>query len=224
MKMFQLFIKSLAGTLLFLCILFLSAGRMDYWQGWLYASINIASLLLNTLSLRNSKELAGERSSAKAGTRSWDKRIVGLSAITLIITYIVAGLDAGRFQWSPGLHPGISACGVIFILSGEALFLAAQRQNRFFSSIMRIQTDRGHTVCDTGIYRIVRHPAYIGGIITALGIPLVLGSLWSFIPSVLSIVLSVFRTSLEDRTLMNELKGYSDYASKTRYRLIPHIW
>src|SRR5512137_390198 len=152
MKSLQLFIKSLAGTIFFLAVLFISAGRMDYWQGWLYTSISIFSVLLNSLMLINSKELAEERSAVKAGTKSWDKKILGLSAVTLIITYIVAGLDSGRFHWSPAFHWSVVAAGAVLILGGEAVFLTAQKQNKFFSSVMRIQTDRGHTVCDTGIY------------------------------------------------------------------------
>jgi protein-S-isoprenylcysteine O-methyltransferase Ste14 len=224
MKATQLFLKSLTGTLFFLLILFISAGRIDYWQGWLYASVCIISVLLNSLLITKNKELAEERSTVKEGTKSWDKKILGLSAVTLIITYIVAGLDSGRFQWSPGFHWSINAVGTILILLGEVIFLTAQKQNKFFSSVMRIQTDRGHSVCDTGIYSVIRHPAYFGMVITAIGIPLILGSLWSYIPAVISVVLLVIRTSLEDKTLYNELDGYREYSSVTRYRLLPYIW
>jgi len=224
MKVVQLLIKSLIGTLFFLLILFFSAGRINYWQGWLFASISIISVLLNSLALNNNGELAKERSTLKEGTKSWDKKILGLSAVILIITYIVAGLDAGRFQWSPGFHWSINAAGTVLIIFGEVIFLLAQRQNKFFSNVVRIQTDRGHTVCDTGIYKIVRHPAYFGMMITAIGIPLILGSLWSFIPSAFSIFLTVIRTSLEDKTLIRELNGYPEYTFKTPYRLLPYIW
>ena len=224
MKSIHLLIKSLTGTLFFLLILFICAGRINYWQGWLYATICIISVLLNSFALRNKGELAEERSEVKSGTKSWDKVITGFSAVTLIIIYIVAGLDSGRFHWSPGFHWSINAIGVILVLLGEVIFLMAQKQNKFFSSLMRIQTDRGHTVCNTGIYKIIRHPAYFGNVITAIGIPLILGSLWGFIPSFVSVLLTITRTSLEDKTLINELDGYSDYTSSTRYRLIPYIW
>ena len=224
MKTIQLLIKSLIGTLFFLLMLFISAGRINYWQGWLYATICIISVLLNSFALKNKDEIAAERSGVKSGTKSWDKRILGLSTVTLIITYIVTGLDSGRFQWSPSFHWSINTIGAILILLGEVIFLMAQKQNKFFSSLMRIQTDRGHTVCDTGIYKIIRHPAYFGNIITATGIPLILGSLWGFIPSVVSIFLILIRTSLEDKTLIKELDGYRDYTYKTQYRLLPYIW
>jgi protein-S-isoprenylcysteine O-methyltransferase Ste14 len=224
MKAIQLLIKSLIGTLFFLLILFISAGKINYWQGWLYTLINIISVLLNSLAISNNNDLAKERSTVKADTKLWDKRILGLSAIILIITYIVAGMDSGRFHWSPGFHWSINAIGVFLILCGEVLFLTAQKQNKFFSSVMRIQTDRGHTVCDTGIYKVIRHPAYLGTIVTAIGIPLILGSLWAFMPSIISVVLTLIRTSLEDKTLINELNGYLEYSHKTRYRLFPYIW
>jgi protein-S-isoprenylcysteine O-methyltransferase Ste14 len=224
LKSVQLLMKSLIGTLIFLCILFMSAGRINYWQGWLYTTICIISVLLNFFALRNKEELAAERSKVEPGTKSWDKLIIGLSTVTLIITYVVAGLDAGRFQWSPRFHWGINAIGALLILSGEVIFLTAQNQNKYFSSLMRIQTDRGHAVCDTGIYNIIRHPAYFGNIITATGIPIILGSVWGFIPSVVSIILTITRTSLEDRTLIKELDGYRDYAARTRYRLLPYVW
>ncbi|MFO7932508.1 MAG: isoprenylcysteine carboxylmethyltransferase family protein [Bacteroidales bacterium] len=96
--------------------------------------------------------------------------------------YIIAGLDSGRFNWSPEFHWSIYVIGIVLIVMGEIIFLAAQKQNEFFSSVMRIQQDREHTVCNTGVYRIVRHPAYFGNILSAIGIPLALVSLWCFIP------------------------------------------
>jgi protein-S-isoprenylcysteine O-methyltransferase Ste14 len=224
MKSFKLFLISLTGTVFFLLVLFVSAGRINYWQGWLYASLSIIAVMVNSLALLKNEDLAEERATTKSGTKSWDKRILGLSAIILIITYIIAGLDSGRFRWSPGFHWSINGLGFILILSGELIFLTAQKQNKFFSSVMRIQTDRGHKVCDTGIYKIVRHPAYLGAIVTAIGIPLILGSLWSFIPSVVSVILTLIRTYLEDETLSSELEGYREYKTKTRYKIIPYIW
>lgn len=224
MQSFKLLVKSLFGTLLFLAILFVSAGRIDYWQGWLYATVNILCTVLNSLATKNHEGLAEERSGVKEGTKAWDKRIIGLSALALVFTYVVAGLDAGRFNWSPQFPLFVHMVGLGLIILGEVLFLLAQRQNRFFSSIMRIQTERGHTVCDSGIYSRIRHPAYLGSIFTALGIPLILGSLWSFIPATVSILLTIARTSLEDRALLKELEGYAAYAEKTRYRLFPFIW
>jgi protein-S-isoprenylcysteine O-methyltransferase Ste14 len=114
--------------------------------------------------------------------------------------------------------------GIILTGTGQLLFLVAQKQNRFFSSTVRIQTDRGHTVCETGLYKIVRHPAYMGSLIQSIGFPMIFGSLWSIIPVCILIVLFIVRTNLEDKTLKDELKGYIEYSDKTRYRIIPYVW
>ena len=100
----------------------------------------------------------------------------------------------------------------------------ALAENRFFSSVVRIQTDRGHVVCDTGPYRIMRHPGYAGNILPLLGIVLALGSLWTIIPAVVALVIAIVRTALEDQTLQEELPGYREYAQRVRYRLLPGIY
>ena len=109
-------------------------------------------------------------------------------------------------------------------LIGQVIFLKARKENKFFSSVVRIQTDRGHTVCDTGIYRIVRHPGYAGMIISMAAIPLISGSLLSMIPIAIAIILLVMRTYFEDVALKKELLGYNEYSLKKRQRLIPKIW
>ena len=141
-----------------------------------------------------------------------------------IIMYIIADLDSGRFHWSPDFHWSVYIPGIIFTITGQLLFLIAQKQNKFFSSTVRIQTDRGHTVCESGLYKVVRHPAYLGSVIQAIGFPLLFGSLWSIIPVCVLIVFLVTRTHLEDKTLKNELKGYTEFSYKTRHKLIPYIW
>jgi len=138
--------------------------------------------------------------------------------------FVVAGLDSGRYHWSPDFHWSLYFAGGLATAIGQLLFLVAQKQNKFFSSTVRIQTDRNHSLCDTGLYKVVRHPAYLGSLIQTLGFPLLFGSLWSIIPVSISVVLLIIRTHLEDQTLINELTGYLEYTSKTRSRLIPNIW
>jgi len=96
--------------------------------------------------------------------------------------------------------------------------------NGYFSLVVRIQKDRGHTVVTGGLYQYGRHPGYVGGIMFQLGTPLLLGSLWALIPAGLTSLLLVVRTALEDRTVLNELEGYQEYAQQTRYRLLPAVW
>lgn len=217
-------IKHLSGTLIFFLVLFVSAGRLNYWQGLVYLAIGLIMFTLSYTVLRPDPELMDERSKAGEGAKKWDKTILGLSFLATIAMYITAGLDSGRYHWSPDFQWSLYLSGIILTVSGQLLFLIAQKQNKFFSSIMRIQNDRGHTVCETGLYKVVRHPAYLGSIIQATGFPLLMGSLWSIIPISLLIILSIIRTWLEDETLKKELKGYPEYVKKTRYRIIPYIW
>ena len=217
-------IKHFFGTFIFFAVIFVSAGRIDYPQGLIYVSLGLIMAILNYTVLRIDPELLKERSKPGDGTKKWDKTILGLSFLVTISMYIIAGLDSGRFHWSPEFHWSICLPGIILTASGQLLFLIAQKQNRFFSSTVRIQTDREHVVCDTGLYKTVRHPAYLGSIIQAAGFPLLFGSLWSIIPVSVLITLFVIRTVLEDRTLRNELKGYPEYSDKTRYKIIPFVW
>ena len=136
---------------------------------------------------------------------------------------IVAGLDH-RYNWSPEFPPWLIVTGFILISLGYAFAAWALAENRFFSSVVRIQTDRGHMVCDSGPYRLVRHPGYAGNILPLFGIVLALGSVWTLIPAAVASIITVIRTVLEDQTLQEELPGYRDYARRVRSRLIPGIY
>lgn len=217
-------IKNLVGTLFFFGIIFISAGHLDYWQGDIYVIIGLIMLLLNYTVLRIDPELMEERSKPGENTKKWDKLILGLSLLMTIIMYIVAGLDSGRYHLSIDFPWSLYLIGIILTILGQLLFLIAQKQNKFFSSTVRIQKERSHTVCQTGLYKFVRHPAYMGSIIQLIGFPLLFGSLWSIIPISISIIITIVRTYLEDKTLRNELKGYIEYSGKTRFRLFPYIW
>lgn len=217
-------LKHIIGSCIFFLILFVSAGKIDYWQGLVYMILGLIMGTVNYTILRPDSDLLTERSKPGAGTKKWDKTILGLSFLATIAMFITAGLDSGRYHWSPDLHWSLSLIGILLTASGQLLFLLAQKQNKFFSSIVRIQTDRDHTVCDTGLYKIVRHPAYLGSIIQSMGFPLLFGSLWSILPVGLLIILHVTRTYLEDKTLKDELKGYHEYSLSTRYKIIPYVW
>ena len=110
------------------------------------------------------------------------------------------------------------------ITLGYSFACWAMVENRFFSGVVRIQTDRGHVVCDSGPYHIVRHPGYIGNILALAGIVLALSSIWTIVPAMIAFVIAVVRTALEDRTLQEELPGYKEYAQRVRYRLIPGLY
>jgi protein-S-isoprenylcysteine O-methyltransferase Ste14 len=220
----NLFIKQTLGMLLFFAVIFISAGRFIYWQGLVYVVIGLFMYILSFTALRIDSDLMDERSKPGEGAKQWDKLILGISFLATIGMYIIAGLDSGRYHWSPEFHWSLFILGIVLTIIGQLLFLIAQKQNKFFSSTVRIQTDRGHSVCEIGLYKVVRHPAYLGSVIQAIGFPLLFGSLWSIIPVSISIILLLTRTYLEDKTLKNELKGYTEYTLKTRYRLIPYLW
>jgi protein-S-isoprenylcysteine O-methyltransferase Ste14 len=217
-------IKPIVGTFVFFAILFVSAGRFNYWQGLVYLLIGVVMMILSLTVFRIDEQLLEERSKPGEGTKQWDKIILGLSFLATISMYIIAGLDSGRFHWSPPFHWSIYLSGILLTVFGQVLFLIAQKQNKFFSSTVRIQTNRDHTVCSNGLYSIVRHPGYLGSIIQAIGFPMLFGSTWSIVPVIVLIGLFIMRTSLEDRTLKNELKGYTEYAAVMRYKLIPYVW
>ena len=217
-------IKSVITSLIFPVILFLSAWKIDYFQGYVFLLTNLFTALMNFWTIKNDTELMTERSKVGKDSKPWDKLILGLSGVTYLISVVIAGLDSGRFQWSPHFHWSIYLLGIILTIFGQVIFLNARKENKYFSSVVRIQTDRGHTVCDTGIYKFVRHPGYFGMTISLAALPLLTGSVWSTIPIIIAIILLFIRTYLEDETLKKELTGYSDYVQKTRQRIIPKIW
>lgn len=209
------------------CVLFLNAGRLDWWEGWAYtANALIVLVSSRALVLIKSPDMARERSEAgrKEDVKSWDRVLMPLTALVgPFVSWIVAGLDE-RFGWTPDLPDGIQIAALLVIFLGSNIGTWAMLANRFFSSQVRIQRDRGQTVVSTGPYRFVRHPGYAGGVLSWLAAPIFFSSYWLVIPTVIVIALTVVRTALEDRTLMGELPGYREYAQKVRYRLLPGIW
>jgi protein-S-isoprenylcysteine O-methyltransferase Ste14 len=224
MEKVKLLIKGFVTNLVFTAILFICAGRINYTQGWIFLSANILATLMNYFAIYKNSELINERSKPGEGSKSWDKLLLGLSALIYVIIIVLAGLDSGRFQRTLDFNWNLSISGVLLTIIGQILFLTARSQNNFFSTMVRIQKERGHVVCDTGLYKIIRHPGYLGMIISLSALPLITTSIWSIIPTLIAIILLLMRTSLEDKTLINELDGYVEYTRKTRYKLIPLVW
>jgi len=156
--------------------------------------------------------------------KAWDRVLAPLMAVSVgFPMVIVAGLDH-RYKWSPEFLLILVVPGFILITLGYAFAAWALTENRFFSSVVRVQTDRGHVVCDSGPYRFMRHPGYAGNILALFGIVLALGSVWTLIPAAVALIITVIRTELEDQALQEELLGYRDYVRRVRYRLIPGIY
>jgi protein-S-isoprenylcysteine O-methyltransferase Ste14 len=212
-------------ALLLAASLFLSSGRLGWVWAWVYLATHVAGVAISGILLyRKNPALIAERAEIREGTKDWDRvltLVYGLLAS--VILQLVAGLDK-RFGWSPSLPVGAHLAGLVLSLLGYALASWAMIENAYFAGTVRIQVERGHTVCTSGPYQVMRHPGYAGWAVGLLTVPLLLGSLWSLIPGGLAVLLLVVRTTLEDRVLQEELDGYQEYAAQVRYRLVPGIW
>lgn len=220
----RLLIASVASLGFFAALVFWPAGTLHWLQGWLYFGLGSASWLITFAWLqRVNPEVIEHRVQFKKGTKPWDQLWFVFFIPAFIAIFVVAGFDAVRYEWST--MPGwLWLPGLAIWIPANVLFTWAMGVNPFFEKTVRIQTERGHHVIDTGPYRIVRHPGYLGLFGWCLSTPLFLGSWWALLPALLVIASLVIRTVLEDRTLNQELTGYREYASRVRYRLIPGVW
>jgi protein-S-isoprenylcysteine O-methyltransferase Ste14 len=172
---------------------------------------------------RANPEMFTVRSRVHPGTKRWDKVIVGLLFLAILTIPPVAGLDDGRFHWSR-MSWLVVSLGYLLFVAGMVLMAWAETVNPFFEPGVRIQTERGHHVIDTGPYAIIRHPGYFAAILLFAGVALSLGSWWALIPAGFASLLLVLRTVWEDRILHAELPGYTAYAQRVRFRLVPGVW
>ena len=155
--------------------------------------------------------------------KAWDRVIMAIYTVLLLLTLVLAGLDAGRYRWSDVPFIG-QVLGLAGVFLAAALIFWTILTNAYLGRMVRIQEDRGHQVVTGGPYAHVRHPMYVGIIVLFPCMALFLGSSWALVPASLIAILMVVRTALEDRTLQAELPGYAEYARKTRYRLLPGVW
>ncbi len=208
-------------------ILWVCGWDLSWWQAWVYSFIIVvAGIAMRILAGQRHPGLLADRAKFEKarGVKSWDKILSSLMAISVgYPLFFVAGLDH-RFHWSPAFPLWLNILGLILCMFGYTIAGWSIVENRYFTSTVRIQTDRGHVLCDTGPYRIVRHPGYAGNLPPLIGIALSLSSLWALIPAAVALIIALLRTELEDRTLQEELPGYRDYAQRVRYRLIPWIY
>jgi protein-S-isoprenylcysteine O-methyltransferase Ste14 len=205
-------------------ILFAAAGTLDWAWGWVYLAIYLASVAINAWYLRRDPELVAERGRPSESMPAWDKVLSSVwAASEFLLLPLVAGLDV-RFGWTGPVAVGWHLLGALVFACGLALFGWAMVTNAYFSTVARVQEDRGQRVCRAGPYQFVRHPGYAGTILQAIGGPLLLGSLWALVPGLIAIGAIAARTGFEDRMLRAGLAGYADYARDVRYRLVPGVW
>jgi len=212
-------LQSLAFLLLLAASLFASAGRIDIVELWAYVAI-LAAVSALTLAILD-PDLMQER-------RRPGGRRVSLPFLPLIVLmflhWAVAGLDRGRLHISDTIPPALEAVALVLFALAWMVFVWAMHVNRFFSSIPRIQSERGHAVITNGPYRFVRHPGYAAALLAAVTSGIALGSWISTFIAPLALVLLVWRLLVEDRMLQRGLPGYPDYVARVRYRLVPGIW
>jgi protein-S-isoprenylcysteine O-methyltransferase Ste14 len=206
-----------------IALLFLPAGKIDWLDAWLFLLFFFGfTLLLYAWMQRHSPALLAERQQSGPNVEPWDRTIMGIYSVLLLGLPIVAGLDE-RMAWS---NPPLLLQLVGWAGLGCALAIVwwSMASNPYLSERVRIQQERGHRTVGDGPYRYVRHPMYVGVILSFLSVPLVLGSYWALVPGGLCAILFVVRTALEDRTLREKLPGYAEYTARVRYRLIPGVW
>ncbi|NYZ76689.1 isoprenylcysteine carboxylmethyltransferase family protein [Candidatus Micrarchaeota archaeon] len=214
----------LFSLVLMMALFFFFAGRLDLPLAWLYFGLYFVSLAINMMVfLKYNPEVVEARSEIiKGEMKWWDKLYVVLYMLFMFAIPVVCGIDAHSQASAPGTwyYPA----GVLLFVAGWSFTSWALVENKFFEGSVRIQKERGHTVVSTGPYAIIRHPGYAGMIVFYASMPLGLGSLYGLVPALLLAGAFVFRTHFEDEMLQKELKGYKEYAKKTRYRLIPFVW
>ncbi|MGD8822152.1 MAG: isoprenylcysteine carboxylmethyltransferase family protein [Anaerolineales bacterium] len=208
--------------------LFVAAGTLDWPMAWIYLVLSIGTVIgSRILVLRVSPDTLRERAryTQAEGTPTWDRILSGIVAVYgPLLTMVVAGLDH-RWGWSGSLPPFIPWVALLTVAAGFGFSTWAMVANRYFSAVARIQGDRGHVVVKDGPYGWVRHPAYAGSILASLAFPLVMETLWAYIPVIFSIMAVIVRTYLEDQMLRRHLEGYEAYAAhEVRHRLLPFVW
>lgn len=218
-------ITSFIGIFIGLLVLLISAGKTNWLNGWLFFTLILGYQMFYVgFFLKVNPDLLNKRSKmVPEGSKLFDKIFAVIYLPLYFSILIISGIDAGRFEWTIMPLWIIFVGVVIFVLSSTISFWAMYA-NSFFECTVLISEDKKQEVVSSGPYQFIRHPGYIAGIFSFLADPLILGSLWGLIPSILLIVAVVIRTALEDITLQRELPGYKEYTKVTRFRLIPHIW
>jgi protein-S-isoprenylcysteine O-methyltransferase Ste14 len=202
-------------------ILFISAGTLSWKWAWYVLLLGLFLLIFNSILLP--AELIEERGRKKENVKKWDRILTSIIMFPTILMYVFSGLDR-RFHWTGDIPVIMNIAGMVFIFLGSLLFTWSMVSNKFFSTLVRLQTDRQHTVVTEGPYKFVRHPGYLGYITFTLATPIALGVFWGLIFSGIIAILLFVRTSLEDSTLKKELPGYAEYTENVKYKLIPLLW
>lgn len=216
----QVFIRYILSLIFVSVILFLPAGSLKFWNAWLFLSaLFIPMLFVLIYLIIKDPELLKKRIKTKEKEKT-QKIYLVLSMITIIVTFIVPGLDF-KYHWSQ-LPDWLVVVATVIMILGYYMFFMVMKQNSYASRVIEIQ--KGQKVIDSGLYSIVRHPMYLAATILFCSVPIILGSLYGTIPVIFIPFLLIIRIQNEEKVLKENLKGYSEYMKKVRYKLIPLIW
>lgn len=199
--------------------------RWGWIEAWVFAACNILSFIISrVIAGRKNPGLIQERARMldHPDAAPFDKIMAPLLSVANLLILVVAGIEA-RID-PPTFNFSEEALALIIMLAGYVLGSYALVANRFFSGMVRLQTDRGQYVIETGPYSWVRHPGYAGAVLAYLATPFLLDSTWGLVPAAATILVLIIRTGMEDSYLRKNLAGYEEYANRTRYRLFPGIW
>jgi protein-S-isoprenylcysteine O-methyltransferase Ste14 len=210
---------------LFGVVLFLPAETLAWPSAWAMLAVYTGGMLLTNLWLIARRPgLAKERLVIPRNAERWDLRLISVVNFLLLgVMLPLAGLDH-RLGGSPPLPPAISLFALLSFAASFLFLAGLMAINEFFSSAVRLQSERGQIPVRRGPYRVIRHPGYLAMILQFLSIPVALGSLWALLPALAAGAVYVFRTIREDRFLLDNLPGYAEYAGIVTRRLIPGIW
>lgn len=216
----QALVKFLAGLILFGLLLFLPAGTFEYWNAWvLIAALFGPMLFLGAVLLIKSPELLAKRLASKE-KESQQKTVVALSALMFLASFILAGLDF-RYGWT-SLPSWMIWTSTGVLLLSYLMYAEVMRENAYLSRTIEVQDNQ--KVIDTGLYGIVRHPMYSATVFLFLSMPLILGSMMSFVVMLVYIPIINARIKNEEKVLSEGLPGYQEYKQKVRSKVIPFIW
>lgn len=221
MKLFiQAISKFLLGIVLVGILIFWPAGTLSFFNGWLFMGILFVPMFLaGIVMMVKNPELLRKRLKAKEKQKE-QSMVIKLSGLMFLAGFIIAGLNY-RFNWMM-LPKSVSIVGVVLFLLAYLLYAEVLRENTYLSRTIEVQENQ--KVIDTGLYGIVRHPMYSATVILFLAIPLILGSLISFVIFLVYPFIISVRIKNEEMLLENELEGYREYKTKVKYRLIPFVW
>ncbi len=224
----KLWLSAIFRLVFFAVALLWPAGTLDWWEAWAVILIwSVYGIALTVYLLRHDPALLAERLKffpISKEQKSWDKVIMLLFFVAAIGLYVVPGFDVVRYGWSEPLPLWMRWFAIIIHVPCFVALGWVMRENTFLAQVVKIDKAREHKVITTGPYAIVRHPMYTIAILLLFAMPVALGSRYGLLLSSLLGLMLIVRTYFEDRVLQAELEGYSEYAKKTRYRLLPGVW